>query len=236
MEQPIIHVAYAPGEHNKDLEATQKRLSKQRGYANLSTVIVAPVTGAIPARVVETWWSLITPMNQAAYRMLIERAEVGAAYEAALDVILGSQLADWSYLLTLEHDNLIPSDALVKLIESIEKGPYDAVGSLYFCKGEAGAPMIYGDPTKVPIGFEPQQIKPDANGLQECNGIGMGCSLFRISALKKLPRPIFKTIESGGLMTQDLYACRLMREAGMRIAVDTRVKVGHLDTTTGLVW
>jgi hypothetical protein len=238
-DQPIIHLAYDPGAHNGDLVKTQKRLSRQRGYANLSTVIVAPVTGPIQPRIVETWWSLLTPMNQPAYRMLVERAEVGSAYEAALDVIFNSQLNEWSYLLTLEHDNLVPPDALIKLVEAIEKGPYDAVGSLYFTKGEAGAPMIYGDPARVPVSFEPQQIHPDQHGLQETNGIGMGCSLFRISALKRLERPIFQTLtgsEGKGLMTQDLYACKAMREAGMRIAVDTNVRVGHLDFSTGVVW
>jgi hypothetical protein len=171
--------------------------------------------------------------------MIVERAEVGAAYEAALDVIFHSQLADWSYMLTLEHDNLIAPDALLKLIEAIEKGPYDAVGSLYFTKGEAGQPMIYGNPATVPISFEPQQIYPDEHGLQETNGVGMGCTLFRIAALKRLERPIFRTLmgsEGAGLMTQDLYACKKMREAGMRIAVDTNVRVGHLDFTTGICW
>jgi hypothetical protein len=57
--------------------------------------------------------------------------------------------------------------------------------------------------------------------------------------LKRLERPIFQTLtgsEGKGLMTQDLYACKAMREAGMRIAVDTSVRVGHLDFSTGVVW
>jgi hypothetical protein len=38
------------------------------------------------------------------------------------------------------------------------------------------------------------------------------------------------------VMTQDLAFCRKMRLAGMRMAVDFRVKVGHLDVTTGTVY
>ena len=37
-------------------------------------------------------------------------------------------------MLTLEDDNLPPPDGLLRLYESIEAGPYDAVGGLYWTR------------------------------------------------------------------------------------------------------
>ena len=49
-------------------------------------------------------------------------------------------------MLTVEQDNLPPQDGIMKLYESIEEG-FDVVSGLYWTKGDAGQPMIYGDRT-----------------------------------------------------------------------------------------
>ena len=66
-----------------------------------------------------------------------------------------------------------------------------------------------------------------------CNGIAMGCSLYRMSMFKDVPRPWFKTSSSG---TQDLHFCSKAASAGKRFAVDSRVRVGHMDLATGEVF
>jgi hypothetical protein len=77
----------------------------------------------------------------------------------------------------------------------------------------------------------------------EVNGIAMGCALWRMELFRELAAPWFVTVndvfpEKGGAQcfTQDLYFCERARRAGKRFAVDFRVKVGHLDTETGVVY
>lgn len=237
---PKIIIGGSEGFHNSDIKAASDRIKDGKAYKSLSTIIVVPTRGMIPARAVENWMGLMTPMNHPAIRMFISGMEVGDAYNKAVEVILShSGLQDFKYMLTLEEDNLPPPDGLLKLYESIDK--YAVVGGLYWTKGEAGQPMIYGNPKAV-LNFMPQIPKNDT--IQECNGLGMGFTLFNLDIFKdkKLKQPWFKTVQewdpyTGGKMyTQDLFFFEQIRKAGYRVACDTRVKVGHYDFLNDIVW
>jgi len=231
------------GRHNDDLDGSIARLVHGKSYKNLSTIWVTPIPGDPPmmhAKVYfDSWANLMTPMNQPVYRLPIFNREVGDAYNQAIETILSHpQLCTFKYILTVEHDNLPPPDGLLKLYESIDK--YDAVGGLYWTKGDLGQPMIYGNPKEMPKNFIPQ--KPIPETVQECNGLGMGFTLFKVSMFAKLPKPWFKTLQeyapnSGArAATQDLYFFQNAGREGFRFACDTRVRVGHLDLKEGTVW
>jgi len=227
------------GRHNSTIELQLDRLKKLRNYEDLSTVCVIPTRGQIPDRVCMALWNLMSPMNQKFYKICIGRKEVGEAYNGVVEEILANpELKKWRYLLTVEEDNLPPADGLLRLYEAINK--YDVVSGLYWTKGENGQPMIYGDPKELPKNFRPQL--PRMGEIQECNGLGMGFTLFRMSIFKKLERPWFKTVqelEPGGstrMMTQDLYFFEKAGREGYRFAVDTNVRVGHLDVDSGETW
>lgn len=239
MSEPQIIIGGEMGFHNSDLKRSRERLKSGKQYRDLSTVCVVPTRGMIPARVVESWMGMLTPMNNAFIRLFVQGMEVGDAYNAAVEMILAhEQLKNFKYLLTLEEDNMPPPDGLLKLYESIDD--YAAVGGLYWTKGEGGQPMIYGDPKGI-LSFQPQQVQVDK--VQECNGLGQGFTLFNMSLFvdKKIPRPWFKTLQEydpatgAQVGTQDLYFFSKVRKAGYRVACDTRVKVGHIDAQ-GMVW
>lgn len=232
--EPQVIIGGNEGVHNQG-DAVQ-RIEKGKAYKDLSTVCVIPTLGKIDARVVETWMGLISPMNQPFVRMFISGLEVGAAYDTAISTILEHPtLKDWKYVLTLEEDNLPPPDGLLRLYESMED--YAAVGGLYWTKGPEGQPMIYGTPGHLPM-FAPQIPEPET--VQECNGLGMGFTLFRLDVFRGLERPYFETVQrwdpgQGVAMgTQDLTTFQRLREKGHRVACDTRVKVGHFDGE--IVW
>lgn len=230
------------GRHNADLAAATARLTQAQSYRDLSTVIVCPTRGTLYPRVVSSWFALMRPMNQKVLGpIFLSGMEVGEAYNAGVEMILNSpELSKWKYMLTLEEDNLPPPDGLLKLYESIEQGPYDAVGGLYWTKGPGGQPMIYGDPGVMPKNFIPQIPVPDA--VQPCHGLGMGFTLFRIKAFKTLPKPWFKTqqeyVPGQGtrMYTQDLYFFDTAARKGLRFASDNRVCVGHYDPNEDIVW
>ena len=226
------------GWHNQNLERSIERIQKGQTYKNLSTIWVTVTRGTLKCKVVSNWMSLIKPMNQPFFGpIFIENEEVGTGYQKAFEMILDHpELSKWRYIFTCEEDNLPTQDCLLKMYESIEK--YDCIGALYWTKGENGQPMIYGDPAVMPKNFVPQIPKLDT--IQPCNGLGMGCNLFKISSfktkLKDMPKPWFKTIQEPGRgFTQDLWFYQEAAKYGYKVACDTRIKCGHL-ADDGTVW
>ena len=236
------------GIHNMDLAKTQARLLKGQSYKDLSTIIMCPTRPgkSLMPRVVSSWLGMMKPMNQQVIGPLfLQGFEVGDAYNSGVEMIFNNPvLSKWKYVLTLEEDNIIPPDGLLRLYESIEGQidgeKYDAVGGLYWTKGEGGQPMCYGDPVNLPLNFRPWLPVPDS--LARCNGLGMGFTLFRISMLKKITPPWFKTEQSytpgvgARVYTQDLWFFEKAGSQGFKFACDTRVKVGHYDCDADQVW
>ena len=179
--QPQIVIQETAGQHNLNPRQVHERLLKGNTYRDLSTICIVPTRGMIAAKVVQNWMGLLAAMNQKFLRVFIIGMEVGQAYNNAVEMILSNpELAKWKYMLTLEEDNLPPPDGLLKLYENIDK--YDAIGGLYWTKGEAGQPMIYGDPNVMPKNFIPQIPKPDT--IQPANGLGMGFTLFKLDMFR----------------------------------------------------
>jgi hypothetical protein len=239
--KPQIVVPEIEGRHNSDLKTAAERVITSGVYQDLSTIIICPTRGVIPAKVVQSWQGLMKPMNQKVVGTLFAIGmEVGEAYNQTIQMILENPgLKDFKYLLTIEEDNMPPVDGLLKLYESIEGKvdgqKYDVVGGLYWTKGEGGMPMIYGNPKTIPKNYQPQVPVPDS--IQEANALGMGFNLWRLDMFKNpdLPKPWFKTaqeiIPNKGpmIMTQDIYFYEKAGRIGYRFACDTRVRVGHYD-------
>lgn len=216
-------------------------LDQSQKYRDLSTICIIPTRGVVPAKVVQSWWALMTPMNQKFIRTFVIGMEVGAAYTQAIEQILQNPvLRKWKYILTLEEDNMPPPDGLLKLYEDMDD--FDVVGGLYWTKGDAGQPMIYGDPTMKEMNFIPQVPIPET--VQECNGLGMGFNLYKMDIFRdpRVPRPYFKTLQEfipgvgGRGYSQDLYFYEGIRKLGYKVGCDTRIKVGHYDLEADIVW
>lgn len=257
-----------------------KVLPKGDTFKDLSTVIVIPTPGSVTEKrhfnckkcnavneyeytsvnglnpvVVESWKRLVKPMNVPIIEMMVNGYEVGDAYNKAVETILSAPgLKDFKYMLTIEHDNIIPfipgtQGPLMMLYEDIEKG-FDVAGGLYWTKGNPSMPLIYGDPKEVR-----KKTKNPAAGMfkvrhdwkpgqvVECNGMGMGFTLFKMDLFrdKRLKKPWFKTVnehkdQGPALYTQDLYFFEKIRKLKYRVCVDTRVRLGHMDLKTGIIY
>lgn len=228
------------GRHNADLAASSYRILEGASWKKQRVIVIIPAGKDIPTKVALSHMSLIFPPNQPVVRIAAIGMEVGEAYSATIEQILGTpDLQDWEYLLTLEHDNIPPPDGVMRLIQDMEEHPeYDCIGGLYWTKGEGGVPQIWGDPKDPVLNFRPQP--PRVGELVECCGTGMGFNLWRLSMFKdeKLRKPWFKTVASvaEGCGTQDLYAWGDFRKHGYRCAIDCRVTVGHYDKQGDIVW
>jgi hypothetical protein len=218
-------------------------------YKDSSTVIIVPTRGKIHFKVVAAWENMFGPMNQKRAKLYAVGHEVSRAYEEMVKFVLTHPvLSTYKYLMTLEDDNLPPPDAQVKLLDSIDAGPLDAVSGLYFTKGDLNLPMAYGDPRSLldrgVVDFNPRDVVKalDTGNVIEVNGIGMGCAVWRMELFRQFPPPWFITVNehipAQGTMcvTQDLYFCERLRRAGKRLGVDLRVQVGHINVETEEVY
>ena len=218
-----------------------KRLEATSLHQNCNTVILTPTRGSvtgsdfIPLRWHRAISQLVRPINSRIHHQECAGAEVGQAYNALVSFTLKNPtLSTWPYILTCEDDTLMPRDGLLSLLADI--GDYDALAGVYFTKEDNGHALMYGDPTSEgEINFRPR-IGP-VDSIIPVYGAGMGFTLFKMDVFRKLEEPWFKTYTdmSEGMVdqgTQDIYFFRRMAEAGMKVAVSTKVRCTHLDTST----
>ena len=236
--KPELVIQDFGGRHNADPEQTRARLIKGASWKKQRIIVIIPAGESIPAKVALSHWNLAFPPNNGVVRILAQGMEVGEAYSTAIESVLSHpDLSQWEYLLTLEHDNLPPSDGVIALIAQMEAHhEYACIGGLYFTKGEGGVAQIWGDPHDPIVNFRPQIPVPGQ--LVEACGSGMGFNLWRLNMFKdsRLRKPWFKTIAGkDGVSTQDLYFWSDARKFGYRAAVDCAVTVGHIDEQ-GMVW
>lgn len=253
------------GANNSDWQGTQDRLIKGHSYKDCGVIAIVPTrSGLLDHRFVSAWEGLIKAPNHPFCRFTIANMEVGDAYNRAIySIITNPQLMAWNsgkgpIILTVEDDQIVSPDSLMKLLGTFHSTPYAAVSGLYFTKGGGGSAdtpiggcaQIWGAVTDFPPNYAPQI--PRAGEVQECRGIGMGFALWDIAQFLD-PRtqqgknpdgtPIwFKTWNEvdqngvGRVGTQDLSYCDLAQKAGYRFAVDTNVRIGHLDRTSGWIF
>lgn len=227
------------GAHNADIGHTAARLLQGGSWKRQRIIVILPADAMIPAKVALSHWNLAFPPNNGVLRILAQGMEVGDAYSTAIEQITNnSELAQWEYILTLEHDNMPPPDGVIALVKQMEVHPeFSCIGGLYFTKGEGGVAQIWGDPKDPVLNFRPQV--PRQGELVECCGTGMGFTLWRLAIFhdKRLRRPWFKTLSGkDGTSTQDLYAWSDFRKYGYRCAIDCDVKVGHYSVQEDIVW
>src|ERR1700683_1808065 len=159
----IISSESFKGRHNSNPEASAKRIREGGSWKRQRICVVLPSTDLIPAKVALSHWSLIFPPNQSVIRMLALGEEVGEAYSNCIsEIIAHPDLSQWEYILTIECDNMPPSDGVVQLVKDMEEHPeFACIGGLYWCKGENGTPHIWGDPKDPQINFRPQVPIPN---------------------------------------------------------------------------
>lgn len=247
--KPQLIVQDMVGHHNANLPDTISRLQRGGSWKKQRCIVILPAADLVPAKCVLSWWNLAFPPNNGVVKIIALGDEVGEAYSRAIEGILAHpELSQWEYIISIEHDNWIPADGVIKLIERMEAHPeFGWISGLYFTKGfgvartdgsgmisGGGVAQIWGSPQQDPLeNYRPQP--PDPNGgLIEAYGTGQGFCIYRLAMFKdeRIKRPWFRTkrgMNGEGIGTQDLVFAAEARKAGYRCAVDCSVKCGHYD-------
>lgn len=240
-QPPIVGELSTCGYHNANLEASTLRIMEGASWKKQDTVILLPAAKTVSTKCAMTWMNLMTPPNQRAPKMAMLGMEVGDAYSQAIEQILVTPgLMDCQFILTIEHDQTVPPDGLLRLLAHMDKHPeFDCIGGLYWTKGPGGVAQIWGDARDPVPNFRPQLPARDG-GLVECCGTGMGFNLFRLSMFRdaRLRKPWFRTVASmtEGSGTQDLHFWSDARKHGHRCAIACDVLVGHYDMAGDFTW
>ncbi len=143
-------------------------------------------------------------------------------------------------LLMCDDDMVLAPDALVRLSSVLDDDPECALaGALYYSR-DGFRPMVVDrwdahDTTSANIpAFDTAPVAVD--------GVGFGCVLLRLDALREMERPYFAThvfVEPDVLRVrvcdEDYLFCARLRSMNFRVVLHAGVRCGHYDRASGVV-
>lgn len=131
------------------------------------------------------------------------------------------------YLFMVDDDMMCPED----LFERLYRWDKDIVAPLAFTRNFPHRPVIYSvingwdSTTRTPYFKNQFVMKYPKDQLVECDAVGFGAVLIKVSVLKALSTPLFMSTCGTG---EDVYFCLKARKSGFRVYMDTSTKLGHL--------
>lgn len=143
--------------------------------------------------------------------------------EARNDLVRQARTLGARYVLFLDDDNPPPPDTVLKLMYVLEStGPEVALcAGIYTNKYDPPSPLVF-----LAEGAGPYW-RWRVDEVFECpGGIATGCMMIRTAAFDRVPEPWFHDPPDGS-MTDDLYFCRKVREAGMTMLAHGGVLPAH---------
>lgn len=131
------------------------------------------------------------------------------------------------YLFFFDDDMIMMPD----IFERLFKHQKDVVAALAFTRLYPYAPVLY-NLTKGWDGVEKKEYyinqavdRYPKDTLVECDAVGFGAVLIKLSLLDEIKRPWFMTTSGAG---EDIHFCHSAGKAGFHIFMDTATKIGHL--------
>ncbi len=198
----------------------------------MARVLVAVPTfdGAVKAQTFESVANLDWGEHDLEYKTVS-----GYDCAAARNNIIDHMLAHgYDYCLMVDSDVVVPMDALNNLMEIGEPlalGWYAHQGSFApprgngltcLCKPPSYHEQFTGDELKALAEKGEYKVK--------IRGGGMGCALIRRDAVTRTQFPWFKFVvydDRHGVLSEDLYFCKKLRDVGIQPYGDARVNCGH---------
>jgi hypothetical protein len=132
---------------------------------------------------------------------------------------------DCDYLWLMDNDMQIPQGALSKLMAADK----DIIGTHYHMRKLPLQTVVTMLTDHGMIEFANPAMMPNEPFL--CHSVGFGCTLVKVSALKKIPQPWFKCEwdEHGQLSkTDDRWFCEQAKRVGIDTWCEPTIDVKHL--------
>ena len=137
-------------------------------------------------------------------------------------------IADWvikgfDYLFSVDHDIILPKDALVKLL-SHDK---DLCAGVYRQRLEPQTLEIYD--------MNYRNINNVEGDLRQIGACGFGCTLVKKKVFESIPYPHFEyhpALDHKNTFSEDLDFCKKANKSGFKLFADTSVVCGHIGQKT----
>lgn len=151
----------------------------------------------------------------------------GQPIDQARNVLVEQALkSNAEYVLFIDSDVVIPPMAIQRMISHNQ----DIVSGVYYVRHDPITPAVWMESADLPGKYNPVTAMTE-NALIEVHAIGMGCCLIHRRVFDHLQKPYFKwTVSDDGEsgVSEDFHFCRIAREAGFHIYIDTGVQCEHL--------
>lgn len=145
-----------------------------------------------------------------------------------------AQSQNCKYLFFLDEDVVVPPHSLRQLLYQMEQHPeISVIGGVYCSKTDPPEPLVFNGNGAGPY------WDWKVGECFEVSGLGMGCTIIRLSALDLIEKPYFKTVDDASKFldgkaemeawTEDLYFCERVTESGGHCYVDSAVMCAHYD-------
>lgn len=178
----------------------------------------------------ERWKNENRPIQYQFYWFTTGRLLTALAREKLVEQALN---AGMDYIFMYDDDMILPIDIMEHLLDDVEKKPeIDVLSPLAFMRNPPHYAVMY----TTTEGYDQERHQPyfinsfvknyPKDTLVECDAVGFGAVLIDMRVVQKMRAPYFFSTTGSG---EDIYFCMKARqEAGARIFMDTRVKLGHL--------
>jgi hypothetical protein len=149
---------------------------------------------------------------------------IHTARQDVLDMVVQNKM---THVMFVDADMRFPKEACLRLLERIEREGKDVVGCNYAGRGIpshfVALKKVATDKTKGAA----LVTNAASEGLEEVEGLGFGCVMIKVDALKKMPNPKKKPWfwyewmpNKEDQVGEDIYFCNLLRETGVKLYVD----------------
>lgn len=164
-------------------------------------------------------------------------AEVEYAYvnnyavDMARDKLANMALeGDYTHLMMVDSDTVVPEDALVNLLShdvDVCTG-FTVKGSSN--DGTTSVSKLGGQFSNWYNRSELRELREKGTYLVEVKGNGMGCVLISTDVFRRFGEPWFNYVrnQNGSKLGEDYYFCLQCSRYGVKVHVDTRVACGHI--------
>jgi len=169
-----------------------------------------PTAGMIKAKTALSLFKLVKDAPVPMYLIIKEASLVHQSREEMAREVVESGC---SHLLFIDSDMSFEPDAAVKLLGRDK----DIIGASYNYR-------------EFPLKSTVKPLDKIIDGVFECEAVGTGFMLIKTEVFKKMPHPWFFFSQDEGKLTcgEDVWFCRVAREAGFKIWCDSTIKVGHI--------
>lgn len=137
------------------------------------------------------------------------------------------------YIIQYDDDMLLPRDFAKDMLLTMEEHPeIDVLGALAFMRTPPHYPVLYTvtegyDPVRHQDYYFNQNVKRyPKDTLVEADAVGFGGVCIKMDFVKKkMTEPYFMSTTQTG---EDIWFCIKVKEAGGRVFMNTKIKLGHI--------